>query len=172
MKSKKQIDKEFIEAFGEEKFKLLEAINKLEPISKLIAEYLDVPQLPIAVENIKEESRAYFKEEFILLRPDIALNDLEAKKALAHEYRHFYQFQCIKKKKYDEPLLGLFAEDFCYMADNGNSKDGTPEYYSLIIEVDAFAFQKYFLKEVLGIETHFPDPEYDEILDNFIKKFY
>ena len=172
MKSKEQIDKEFIEAFGEEQFEILEAINALDPISKEVAEYLEVPELPIVVEPIPEDSRIYYKEEFIVLRKDIALNKLEAMKAIVHEYRHYYQFLCIKNEKYEEPLLEHYAQGFIYMIEHGNKNDGTDEYYSLIIEIDAFAFQKYFLKEVYGIETHYPNKEYDKILDKFIKKFY
>ena len=44
MKSKEQIDKGFIEAFGEERFKIQEAINKLEKTSKLLSDYLEVPE--------------------------------------------------------------------------------------------------------------------------------
>ena len=172
MKTKEQIDKDFIEAFGEEQFKIHQALNKLEPISKLVAEFLEVPQIPIVVETIEEESRMYFKDEFIVLRKDIALDELEAKKAICHEYRHFYQFLCIKYEKTEEPLLEFFAEGFQYMIEHGNKNDGSNDYYSLIIEIDAFAFQRYFLKEVLGIETHYPNEEYDKLLDKFINKFY
>ena len=91
MKSKEQIDKEFIEAFGEEQFKIQEALNALDPISKEVAEFLEVPELPIVVEPIPEDSRIYYKEEFIVLRKDIALNKLEAMKSIIHEYRHYYQ---------------------------------------------------------------------------------
>ena len=172
MKSKEQIDKEFIEAFGEEQFKIQEALNALEPISQEVAEYLEVPQVPIVVEPIKEDSRMYFQEEFIVLRKDIALNKLEAMKSICHEYKHYYQFLCIKNAKYEEPLLEQYVEGFQYMIDHENKSDGTMDYYSLIIEIDAFAFQKFFLKEIYGIETHYPNEAYDKILDKFIEKFY
>lgn len=87
-------------------------------------------------------------------------------------YRHWMQFLCVKNQDTSNPLVYEYAEGFMYMAKHGNANDGTLDYYSLIIEIDAFAFQKYFLKEVLEIETHYPDPGYDKILDKFIKKFY
>ena len=40
------------------------------------------------------------------------------------------------------------------------------------IEIDAFAFTKYVLKEWYGIEYHHYDNEYDKILDNFISMYY
>ena len=156
MKSKEQIDKGFIEAFGEERFKIQEAINKLEKTSKLLSDYLEVPELPIVCEPIKEDSRIYFKEEFIILRKDIALNYLEGLKAITHEYRHFYQYRCIVEKRYEEELLDFYVEDFTKLTQKTNPLEGTDDYYSSVIELDAFAFTKYFLQNVLDIETHYP----------------
>ena len=170
--NKGKIKQDFINAFGEEQWNIEEAISKLEPISKELAEFLEVPQVPIVAENIPEDSRMNFQLECIILRKDVALDYLEGLKAIAHEYRHWQQFLCVKNMDTSNPLIYEYAEGFMYMKEYGNANDGTNDYYSLIIEIDAFAFQKYFLKEVLDIETHFPDSEYDKLLDKFIKKFY
>ena len=167
-----KIKEDFINAFGEEKWEIEEAISKLEPISKEIAEYLGVPQVPIVVENIPEDSRMNFQFECIILRKDTALNYLEGLKALAHEYRHWMQFLCVKNKDTSNKFIYEYAEGFMYMSKHGNSMDGTNDYYSLIIEIDAFAFQKYYLKEVLNIETHYPNEDYDKLLNEFIEKFH
>ncbi len=98
MKLDKKLKEDFINAFDEEKWEIEEALAKIEPISRELAEYLEVPQVPIVVENIKEDSRMYFQEEFIVLRKDIALNYVEALKSIAHEYRHWYQFLEVKNK--------------------------------------------------------------------------
>ena len=172
MKIDKKLKEDFINAFSEEKWEIEEALAKIEPISRELAEYLEVPQVPIVVENIKEDSRMYFQEEFIVLRKDIALNYVEALKSIAHEYRHWYQFLAVKNKDESNPLVYEYAEGFMYMSEHGNTNDGSNEYYSLIIELDAFAFQKFFLKEVLDIETHYPNEEYDKMLDKFIEYFY
>lgn len=170
--NKEKLKKDFINAFGEEKWEIEEALAKIEPISKELAEFLEVPQVPIIVENIREDSRMDFKLECIILRKDVALNYVESLKSIAHEYRHWMQFLCVKNQDTSNPLVYEYAEGFMYMAKHGNANDGTLDYYSLIIEIDAFAFQKYFLKEVLDIETHYPNEEYDKFLDKFIKKFY
>ena len=167
-----KIKEDFINAFGEEKWEIEQALSKLEPISKELAEFLEVPQIPIVVENIPEDSRMNFQLECIILRKDTALNYIEALKALAHEYRHWMQFLCVKNQDTSNPLVYEYAEGFMYMSEHGNTNDGSNEYYSLIIELDAFAFQKYFLKEVLDIETHYPNEEYDKMLDKFIEYFY
>ena len=40
------------------------------------------------------------------------------------------------------------------------------------VEVDAFAFTKYILKEWFNIEYHHYDPTYDALLTIYIDKFY
>lgn len=107
-----KITQQFINTFGKEKYKLEETLNKIRPISKLLANYLNVNELEIVSENIKEDSRIMFKDEYIILRNDIALNYIEALKALIHEYRHFYQYTCIKEKRFEEPLIEFYIDDF------------------------------------------------------------
>ena len=57
MKIDKKLKEDFINAFGEEKWEIEEALAKIEPISSELAEYLAVPQVPIVVENIKEDRK-------------------------------------------------------------------------------------------------------------------
>ena len=83
---------------------------------------------------------------------------------------HFYQFTCIKEKRFEERLLQFYLEDFTAL--QGKEQSTTDNYYSSLIEVDAFAFTKYYLKNEMQIETSYPDKEYDKILDFFIEKFY
>ena len=86
--NKATIKQNFINAFGEEQWNIEEAISKLREASLLLSDYLEVSELPIVCEPIKEDSRIYFKEEFIVLRKDVALNYLEGLKAITHEYRY------------------------------------------------------------------------------------
>ena len=102
----------------------------------------------------------------------IKIKVVEALKAISHEYRHFYQYTCVKENIIDEPLLEFYIDDFNKINKDGYKPLDSDKYYSLIIELDAFAFQKYYLKNELGIETHHPDDVYDHLLDKFIEKFY
>ena len=166
------LKQEFINSFGEEKWNLEEALDKIRPISKQLAAYLDVNELPIVSEQIEEDSRMMFKDEYIILRNDIALNYVEALKAIAHEYRHFYQYTCIREKRTNEPLMKFYIEDFIKINSTGYNPFDQDSYFSLIIELDAFAFQKYYLDKFLNIKTSYPNKIYDEILNNFIKKYF
>lgn len=167
-----QLKQEFINSFGEEKWNLEEALDKIRKISLHLSKLLNVKELVIVTDNIKEDSRIMVKDEYIILRNDIALNYVEALKAIAHEYRHFYQYTCIKEKRLDEALLKFYIEDFNKINLQGYNAHDSDRYYSLVIELDAFAFQKYYLDKYLNIKTNHPFKEYDEILDMFIKKYY
>lgn len=167
-----QLKKEFINSFGEEQWNIEEALTKLEKQSKHLSKLLNVKELIIVSDNLYEDSRIMFKEEYIILRKDIALNYVEALKAIAHEYRHFYQYTCVKENRTNEPLLEFYIDDFNKINKDGYKPLEPDKYFSLIIELDAFAFQKYYLKKELGIETHHPDDVYDHLLDKFIEKFY
>ena len=86
--TKEQIKQEFINSFGEEKWIIEEALDKLRPISLKVSKYLNVKELPIIVEPIEEDSRLNFQLECIILKKEIALNNLESLKAITHEYRY------------------------------------------------------------------------------------
>ena len=50
--------------------------------------------------------------------------------------------------------------------------DGNNPYLSNVCELDAHAFSKWYLKEKYDIETHYPQFEYDALLDLFAEKYY
>ena len=64
--TKEKLKEEFINSFGEEKWKQEEMLLKLMTIHKKLAKYLDVEMIPVVCEDIKEDSRFYFKEQYIL----------------------------------------------------------------------------------------------------------
>ena len=67
--TKEKLKEEFINSFGEEKWKQEEMLLKLMPIHKKLAKYLDVEMIPVVCEDIKEDSRFYFKEQYIIISP-------------------------------------------------------------------------------------------------------
>ena len=44
--------------------------------------------------------------------------------------------------------------------------------FALIVEVDAFAFTKYIMKEWFDIDVIFPNPDYDSVLEMYIEKYF
>ena len=47
----------------------------------------------------------------------------------------------------------------------------TEEQLGLMIEIDAYAYQKFMLKKLFDIDWHYPNEEYDKVIDSYIKKY-
>ena len=168
-----ELKKEFIKYFGEEKWNEEEALGKLFEYEMLLANYLNVDPIPVLVEDMMEDSRLYIKDEYIAISKECIKNHVEALKAVSHEYRHYYQLQCIRKG-IDTKLVNNWKEDFLNPVQVTDPEDVTSMtlYGFMTIEIDAFAFQKFALKKFLDIETHHASLEYDVILDSYINKYF
>ena len=173
--NKEKLKEGFINSFGEEKWKQEEMLLKLMPIHKELAEYLGIEMIPVVCEDIEQDSRFYLKEQYIAISPLMLEKYCEAAKSLIHEVRHQYQQICINDPytKENPELVKFWEEDYpklfnplIYLSTNGNG------YLANVCELDAHAFSKWYLKEKLFIETHYPQFEYDAILDLFSKKYY
>ena len=171
--SDKELKESFIAYFGQEKWDEEEALGKLFEYEMILANYLNVEPIPVVVEEMMEDSRLYVKEEYIALSKKCVRDYVEALKAISHEYRHYYQLQCIRKGV-DTNLVSNWKEDFLYPVQVDNSDDVLQMtlYAFMPIEVDAFAFQKFALMKFLDIETHHASLEYDMILDSYIDKHF
>ena len=174
--TKEKLKEEFINSFGEEKWKQEEMLLKLMSIHKKLAKYLDVEMIPVVCEDIEEDSRFYFKEQYIIISPLMLEKYSDAAKSLIHEVRHQYQQKCINdpNTKENPDLVRLWKEDMpklfnplIYL-----NLDGKNPYLSNVCELDAHAFSKWYLKEKYDIETHYPQFEYDALLDLFAEKYY
>lgn len=176
MKQDDKLKEEFINSFGEEKWKQEEMLSKLMPLHKELANYLGIDLIPVICENIAEDSRFYFKEQYIVISPRMLEKYSEAAKSLVHEVRHQYQVKCIYDENTKEnPQLVLFwIEDYPKLLNPlaQFDPDAGQKYLANMCEMDAHAFSKWYLKEKLDIETFYPDPVYDEFLTMFAKKFY
>ena len=168
-----ELKKEFIKYFGEEKWNEEEALGKLFQYEMMLANYLNVDPIPVVVEDMMEDSRLYIKEEYIALSKECIKNHIEALKAVSHEYRHYYQLQCIRKG-INSKLVNNWKEDFLnpVRVDDPEDVAAMTLYGFMTIEIDAFAFQKYALKKFLNIDTHHASLEYDVILDSYIDKYF
>lgn len=170
-----KLKEEFISSFGVEKWEQEEMLGKIFPAHQKLCKYLGVEMLPVICEDIPEESRFYIKEQYIVLSPKTLKSYTESVKSLVHEVRHQFQMACAFSIKNDvDPfLVNLWRSEFIKESEpvNPNSEESLLHYYGLAIEVDAHAFSKWYLKEKLDIETHFPNPEYDGLIDLYIKKY-
>lgn len=169
----KELKSEFIKYFGEEKWNEEEALGKLFEYEMILANYLNVDPIPVVVEDMMEDSRLYIKEEYIALSKECIKNHIEALKAVSHEYRHYYQLQCIRNG-INNKLVNNWKEDFLnpVQVNDPNDVAAMTLYGFMTIEIDAFAFQKFALKKFLNIDTHHASLEYDVILDSYIDKYF
>lgn len=169
----KELKSEFIKYFGEEKWNEEEALGKLFEYEMILANYLNVDPIPVVVEDMMEDSRLYIKEEYIALSKECIKNHIESLKAVSHEYRHYYQLQCIRNG-INNKLVNNWKEDFLnpVQVNDPNDVAAMTLYGFMTIEIDAFAFQKFALKKFLNIDTHHASLEYDVILDSYIDKYF
>ena len=95
MKQDDKLKEEFINSFGEEKWKQEEMLSKLMPLHKELANYLGIDMIPVICEDIEEDSRFYFKEQYIVISPRMLEKYSEAAKSLVHEvsYTNFIIIQ-------------------------------------------------------------------------------
>ena len=154
-------------------------LSENDPIGDIhikLAKYLEVDLIPVICEDIYEDSRFYVKEQYIIISTRMLKSYSDAAKSLIHEVRHQYQQKCINDPNTKEnPILVNFWKDDMPKLFNPltylNVDEDNP-YLSNIGELDAHAFSKWYLKEKYFIETHYPQLEYDTLLDLFAEKYY
>ena len=66
-------------------------LSKLFPIHKELAESLGMDMILVICEDIQEDSRFYYKEQYIVISTRMLEKYSDAVKSLVHELRHQYQ---------------------------------------------------------------------------------
>ena len=164
---------EFIKSFGETKWNEEEMLSKIIPFGDKVASHLGLDSVPILFEDLGEEdSRIYFKEQYIAISKRYSKDYEECIKCIAHEYRHLFQFYLVTLFKDDKTVIGdlarLYKEDF----DNQIGIDNYQKYMMQVIEVDAYAFTKVYLKKYYSLDIKISNENYSKIVDEFIKSYY
>jgi hypothetical protein len=167
--SDEDLKKEFIKYFGEEKWNHEEALAKLWPVQLALADYLEIEPIPLIIENIEEDSRYYPQESYIVISSKLISDEVEALKCLIHEMKHYQQFMCVIHNITTEPLMREWKEDFEI---NYASVTSYEEMLCLPVELDAFAFTKYIMKDWYDINVIHPEPLYEEVICKYIKKYF
>ena len=139
----------------------------MKDIANKLFDYLGLESIEIKYEELGEEdSRFYTKELYIAINTKYYNDEFESLKCLIHEIRHYYQLTVVAYEVDMEPQYQYWKEEF--KMNNLRPEDSM----CLHIEIDAYAFTKYILKEWLGIEYHHYDKNYDVLLEKFIKHYY
>lgn len=171
--SKEEIDKQFIETFGIEEYERMEKLTDIDLLTVRLCNLLDIEPIPAIFEHIEEDSRYYEELDYISINEKYINDDLEIKKSLIHEIKHQHQKHCIYHKNQELKfaptlLIRQWEADF-----KKNQRLVPIEELNLMsVEVDAYAFTKYILKEWFDIDYHYPNETYDQILTIYINKYF
>ena len=171
--SDESIKEEFIASFGETKWKEEEMLSRLIPFSEKVAKHLGVDSIPIVFEDLdRVDSRIYFKEQYIAINERYSCNLEECMKCLAHEYRHLFQYYMIALFSNDDSAVGtlarLYKEDF----DNQVGIENYTQYMMQVVEIDAYAFTKVYLKKYYKLDIKISNKSYSKIVEEFINRYY
>ena len=172
-KSDEEIKKEFIDAFGIDKWNEIEAETKLDNLNLKLCNYLGIEPVPVIFEEMNEDARYYDKLDYIAISNRYVFDEIEQMKSLIHEVKHLHQKYCIshkneKLKFTDINLINQWEDDF-----KKNQKLIPPDVLMCIpVELDAYAFTKYILKSWFNIDYHHHDLIYDAVLSFYIEKYF
>lgn len=173
MDNNEGLKKDFINAFGIDKWNEIEAGAKLDNLNLKLCNYLGIEPVPVIFEEMPEDARYYDQLNYIAIANRYVFDEIEQMKSLIHEVKHLHQKYCIshKNEKHKFTNVNLIKEwenDF-----NKNQKLIPPDKLMCIpVELDAYAFTKYILKEWFNIDYHHHDLLYDTILYFYIEKYF
>lgn len=168
-----ELKSEFIKYFGEDKWNEVEAIENLNDIEYILSEVLVLPTIPVIAEDIAEDSRLDLENQDIVISKKLILNKTEAVKCLVHEYRHLYQ-QVILQTAPEHPLYNKWLKNLKNMKNTVVDVNDPEEYTSYLLqplELDAFAYTKYFFKKYLNQELICFNEEIEEVFDKYINTY-
>lgn len=171
--SDKEIKSEFIKYFGKDKWNEEEAIENLNDIEYILSEVLVLPTIPVITEDIPEDSCLDLENQAIVISKNLILNKTEAVKCLVHEYRHLYQ-QVILQTAPEHPLSNKWLKTFKNMKNTIVDVNDPEEYTKYLLqplELDAFAYTKYFFKKYLNQELICFNEEIEEVFDKYINTY-
>ena len=138
----------------------------LKPLCLRIADQLGIEPLDIKFEDLTDDSRLYLKENYVAINKKYENDYEECAKSIAHEYRHVFQifyvnlFSNERSKRWKKELQGVINSS--NMDSNGSN------YIAQEIELDAFAFTKFYLENYESIPVINKVPGYNQIIDKYL----
>ena len=141
--------------------------KRIQEIALTIADHLGIDSLPIKFEDLGEDdSRLYIKEEYVAINIIYENDFIECAKSIAHEYRHVFQlFYC---NIMNDEIAKKWKSLLPTIINSSNMKGKTIDYVSQELEIDAFAFTKFYLENYEGIEVINKIDGFDKIIDYYI----
>lgn len=142
--------------------------NKLMKLSERIADRLGIDPLEIKYEEMyPDDSRLYIHgTPYIAISTLYKDNYIESAKCVAHEMRHVFQF--FYAELFNDERAKRWLKQLSHQINSSNLDEG--DYGSQELELDAFAFTKFFLETFEGIEVINNIPGYEKYVVEYIKK--
>ena len=165
------IKESFIASFGYEKWKEELMLERLIPLSIEIAYYLGIEAFPIIFEELNEDARVYINDGYIAINSQYKEDFSECAKCIAHELRHifqtFYAFisKEAKAKRIREELKNPVELDPADIT-------SITRYCLQEIEIDAYAFTKWYLKKYHNIDVIHESYDYEKIIILYMNKYF
>ena len=145
-------------------------MKSLEQLTIEVAEFLGVEPLEIEFDNIDDDSRLCIKEEKIIINEKYKGDFLECAKCITHEMRHVFQLFYVEL--FDDDTSRRWKKELAVAVNSSNINDDGSNYFTKEIEIDAFAFTKYYLEHHYNIKAPSKISGLDMILDAYIDKNY
>lgn len=148
--------------------------SKIDNLISSLVHHLGVDKISYEFSNnIGDDSRLIIKPNIKILINERFKNDFyESAKALVHEYRHWFQINWVYYM--DDTLSRKWKNAYnkaisLENADILNNIDDSTTYAMQEIEIDAFAFTKYYLEKYEGLVVVHPNEQYEKIISKYIE---
>lgn len=163
--TKEEIKEEFIKWFGEEAWKDDEILDFLDEIVFIICnEDLGVNTIPVIFEIVPGNIAIYDnKLKCIKINSKYKDDKITMVAAIVHELEHYYQI--LYAFNMNTPKAKRWKNELENYIDISNPTENIMQE----IEIDAEAFTEVILSCEFGINYRNPIPDYQEVIDNYIK---
>ena len=142
-------------------------MKDLRKLQKEVAEYLGIDPLPIKFEDLgDEDSRLYLKEEYVGITVKCKNDYLECAKSITHEYRHVFQIFYVHLFNDDRAIR--WKKILAAQINSSTMNEDGSNYINQELEIDAFAFTKFYLQKYENIDVKNKVEGLDNYLDEYI----
>ena len=169
--SYEELKEKYISSFGIDKWCEEEMLGRLIDLSIEVSNYLGIEMLPIVFEEMIDDARIYFDDGYIAINQKHKDNFIECAKSITHELRHLYQ-AIYSITSSDNRFKRMRRELQNPVELDPNDIYSITKYTLQEIEIDAYAFSKWYLKTKLGIDVIHPSPSYETIINDYIDKYF
>src|SRR5690554_6337399 len=138
----------------------------LKQLCKRIADRLGIEPLEIRFEEMIDDSRLYIKEEYVAINKKFENDYVECAKAIAHEYRHV--FQIFYANMFNDDRARIWRTELSTLVNTSNMNNKGSNYISQELELDAFAFTKYYLEKFESISVMNKIYGFDTLIEKYI----